>query len=65
MFINSIMDNIDKCLQIFETHSLGTFDEVDNLSAQSFDVPLNYKQPDINPKAKKKKFKKKNIWRKV
>lgn len=57
------MDNVSKLLKIFE-HELGTFDEVDNLSTQSYDVPLYNKQPSINPKEKKKKFKRKYDWSK-
>lgn len=55
------MNNIDKILQILE-HELGTFDEVDNLSPQTYDVPLSYKQPDISVKTKKKKFQRKYKW---
>lgn len=55
------MNNIDKIIKILE-HELGTFDEVDNLSAQTYDVPLNYKQPSISNKTKKKKFKLKYKW---
>lgn len=56
------MTNIDKILKILE-HDLGTFDEIDNLSPQSFDISLNYKQKDILPKTKKKRFKSKYKWR--
>lgn len=55
------MNNIDKILQILE-HELGTFDEVDNLSPQTYDVPLNNKQPSISVKNKKKKFQRKYKW---
>ncbi len=58
VFINNSMNNINKILNIFE-HELGTFDEVDNLSTQSYDVPLFYKQPDIKIKNKKRRFKRK------